>query len=186
LKLLQLEFAAHPPQAAVHSFNLSAEAGQSSTVQLGLFTPQTPEPSRLDVTIARLKAITGEDRVGSPVLEDSNRPGSFRMGQFVVSTNASTAKTDGPQMALRRMRPPVPVSVVMQGDRPRKFRDAERSFEITAAYGPWRTSGCWWSTDGWDADEWDVLATTRQETSIACLLMLDHTRNAWQLVAFYD
>jgi protein ImuB len=186
LKLLQLEFAAHPPQAAVLSLSLSAEAGQSSKVQLGLFAPQTPEPSRLDVTIARLKAIAGEDRVGSPVLEDSNRPGSFRMNQFAVSTSAGTAKADGPRMALRRMRPPVAVSVVMQGDRPRRFRDAQQSFEITAAYGPWRTGGCWWSTDGWDADEWDVLATTRQEKSIACLLMLDHVQNAWQLVAFYD
>ncbi len=68
LKLMQLEIAAHPPPAAVLSLTLSAEAGQSSKVQLGLFAPQTPEPSRLDVTIARLKAIAGEDRVGSPVL----------------------------------------------------------------------------------------------------------------------
>jgi protein ImuB len=186
LKLLQLEFAAHPPQAAVLAFSLSAEAGQSSKVQLGLFAPQTPEPSRLDVTIARLKAIAGEDRVGSPVLEDSNRPGSFRMSPFAVSASAGTVKADEPRIALRRMRPPVPVSVVMRDDKPRRFRDAERSFEITAAYGPWRTSGCWWSTDGWDAEEWDVLATTRQEMPIACLLMLDHARNAWQLVAFYD
>jgi protein ImuB len=59
LKLLQLEIAAHPPPAAVLSLTLSAEAGQSSKVQLGLFAPQTPEPSRLDVTIARLKAIAG-------------------------------------------------------------------------------------------------------------------------------
>jgi protein ImuB len=196
LKLLQLEFAAHPPQAAVLAFSLGAEAGQSSKVQLGLFAPQTPEPSRLDVTIARLKAIAGEDRVGSPVLEDSNRPGSFRISQFVVSATTSPAKTDGPRTALRRMRPPVPVLVTMQGGEPRRFRDAERSFEITAAYGPWRTSGCWWSTDGWDVEEWDVLATTRQdttrlattrqETSIACLLMRDHAQNAWQLVAIYD
>jgi protein ImuB len=186
LKLLQLEFAAHPPQAAVLAFTLRAEAGQSSKVQLGLFAPQTPEPSRLDVTIARLKAIAGEDRVGAPVLEDSNRPGSFRMSQFVISAGTDTEKIDGPRMALRRMRPPVPVSVVMQGDRPLRFRDAERSFEITAAYGPWRTSGCWWSAEGWDEEEWDVLATTRQETSIACLLMRDHAQNAWRLVAMYD
>jgi hypothetical protein len=80
LKLLQLEIAAHPPQAEVHSLALTAEAGQSSKVQLGLFAPQTPEPSRLDVTIARLKAIAGEDRVGSPVLEDSHRPGRLSNG----------------------------------------------------------------------------------------------------------
>ncbi len=63
LKLLQLEIAAHPPQAAITSLTLTAEAGQPSKVQLGLFTPQTPEPSRLDVTLARLKALVGDDRV---------------------------------------------------------------------------------------------------------------------------
>ena len=64
LKLLQLEMGAHPPLAAVVSLTLTAEAGQSSKMQLGLFAPQTPEASRLDVTLARLKAIVGEDRVG--------------------------------------------------------------------------------------------------------------------------
>jgi protein ImuB len=83
LKLLQLEIAAHPPQAAVLSLTLTAQAGQSSKVQLGLFAPQTPEPSRLDVTIARLKAIAGEDRVGSQ-FSKTHRPGSFRMQPFSV------------------------------------------------------------------------------------------------------
>ena len=92
LKLLQLEIAAHPPQSAVLSLILSAQAGQSSKVQLGLFAPQTPEPSRLDVTIARLKAIAGEDRVGSPVLEDTHRPGSFRMESFAIANPSSTYK----------------------------------------------------------------------------------------------
>ncbi len=86
LKLLQLEIAAHPPHAGVLSLTLSAQPGQSSKVQLGLFAPQTPEPSRLDVTLARLKAIAGEDRVGTPVLEDTHKPGSFRMQEFRVET----------------------------------------------------------------------------------------------------
>jgi hypothetical protein len=42
LKLLQLELAARPPQAGVLSLTLTAEPGQSSKVQLGLFAPQTP------------------------------------------------------------------------------------------------------------------------------------------------
>src|SRR6185437_6796150 len=79
LKLLQLQVAAHPPQAAVLNFELTADAAQSSVVQLGLFAPQTPEPSRLDVTIARLRAIVGENRVGAAELVDGHRPGSFEM-----------------------------------------------------------------------------------------------------------
>ena len=77
LKLVQLEIAAHPAQAAVVSLSLSAEAGQSSKVQLGLFTPQIPEPSRLDITLARLKTLVGDERVGSPILEDTHQLAAF-------------------------------------------------------------------------------------------------------------
>ena len=190
LKLLQLEIAAHPPSAAVLAFELAAEAGQSSAVQLGLFTPQTPEPSRLDVTLARLKAIVGEDRVGSPMLDDTHRPGSFRMENFAVGVKISADKVQclnsEPRMALRRVRPPAPVRVVLRAAQPAAFRDAENGFVVTAAYGPWRTSGCWWSTGEWDVEEWDVLAARSDGSTVACLLVCDQARNAWRLEAFYD
>jgi protein ImuB len=190
LKLLQLEIAAHPPQAAIHSLTLTAEAGQSSKVQLGLFAPQTPEPSRLDVTIARLKAITGDDRVGSPLLEDTHRPASFRMTEFSLNelprNGPLTHPSPTPRLALRRMRPPLPVRVQLSALQPIAFRDRGSSFSISAAYGPWRTSGNWWSTDGWNAEEWDVLAETSAGASVSCLLVHDCTQNQWQLEAFYD
>jgi protein ImuB len=186
LKLLQLEIAAHPPQAAVLSFTLTAEAGQSSKVQLGLFAPQTPEPSRLDVTIARLKAIVGEDRVGSPVLEDTHRSGSFRMEGFSVSGASGTPKASRPCMALRRMRPPVPVRVKLRAAKPTAFRNPEGNFEITAAYGPWRSASCWWSFVGWDEEEWDVLAQAGNGTMVALLLVQDRSKNEWRLEAYYD
>ena len=190
LKLLQLEIAAHPPQGPVHALTLTAQAGQSSKVQLGLFTPQTPEPSRLDVTIARLKAIAGEDRVGYPVLEDSHRPGSFHMESFAVTGKAESRAAESaqahPRIALRRMRPPVPIRVQLGALAPIAFRDREHSFQITAAYGPWRSSGCWWSTDGWNTEEWDVLAETGNGSSVACLLVRNCTQNQWRLEAFYD
>jgi protein ImuB len=186
LKLLQLEIAAHPPQAAVLSLTLTAEAGQSSKVQLGLFAPQMPEPSRLDVTIARLKAIAGEDRVGSPVLEDSHRSGSFRMEGFAATGVSLASKANRPRMALRRMRPPMPVRVKLQATKPAAFRDPERNFEIAAAYGPWRSASCWWSSVGWDEEEWDVLVETGDGTAVACLLIQDRSKNQWRLEAYYD
>jgi protein ImuB len=190
LKLLQLEVAAHPPQSAVLSLALSAQAGQSSKVQLGLFAPQTPEPSRLDVTIARLKAIAGEDRVGSPVLEDSHRPGSFRMEHFTVTHPSSNKQlepaADRPRMALRRIRPPAHVRVQVDELKPVMFFDREQRFNVAAAYGPWRTSGCWWSTEAWNTEEWDVLAESGSGSSIACLLVRDCAQNRWQLEALYD
>jgi protein ImuB len=186
LKVLQLEIAAHPPQAAVLSLTLTAEAAQSSKVQLGLFAPQTPEPSRLDVTIARLKAIAGEDRVGSPVLEYTHRSGSFRMENFAAENHPAQVKVQCQRMALRRMRPPLPVRVVMRAERPALFNDGQRSYRIEAAFGPWRSQGSWWATDAWNTDEWDVLAQARDSSPVACILVLDRAQDLWRLEAFYD
>jgi protein ImuB len=70
--------------------------------------------------------------------------------------------------------------------KPVAFRDRESRFEVTAAYGPWRTGGCWWSTDVWDSEEWDVLAVESSGASVACVLTCERTCNAWRLEAFYD
>ena len=59
LKLLHLDLEAHPPQAAILAVALDAEPGSTSKVQLGLFSPQLPEPSRLDVTLARISRDCG-------------------------------------------------------------------------------------------------------------------------------
>jgi protein ImuB len=200
LKLLQLEIGTHPPQAAVVRLALRAEAGAQSKVQLGLFAPQTPEPSRLDVTLARLRAMVGEERVGSPVLEDTHRADGFRMEGFAIpgpkvgtwgTHNRGEAEMEAtPRMALRRVRPARLVRVTVRAAKPAVFRDQENSYEIAAAYGPWRTSGCWWALkqcDGaWDCEEWDVLAAMNGGRSVACLLTRDRARNAWRLEAFYD
>jgi protein ImuB len=186
LKLLQLEIAAHPPQAAVVSLTLTAEAGQSSKVQLGLFAPQTPEPSQLDVTLARIKALVGDKRVGSPTLEDTHQPGRFHKDEFSVDSLVQSSPSASPRIALRRMRPPVPVRVALNAMRPAIFRDGAKRYEVMAAYGPWKTSGCWWSTSGWETEEWDVMAVDNYGEEIGCLLVLDCMRNQWHLDAIYD
>lgn len=70
IKLLHLDLEAHPPQSAsaIVSITLTVEPGSTSKVQLGLFSPQLPEPKRLDVTLARIRAIVGENSVGRAVL----------------------------------------------------------------------------------------------------------------------
>jgi protein ImuB len=186
LKLLHLEIGAHPPSAAVRALTLTAEAGRSSKVQLGLFAPQAPEPSRLDVTLARLKAIVGEDRVGSPLLDDPHRPGSFHMEGFSLAVQTAEPKQARTRMALRRMRPPVPIRVALRNLKPATFRSRENSFDVIDAFGPWKTAGCWWSTDGWNTEEWDVLAADSTGKSVACLLVYDCTQKEWRLEAHYD
>ena len=62
---------AHPPGSAGASAaggdlvaQLERKPGSTSKVQLGLFSPQAPEPMRLDVTLARIRSIVGEGCVG--------------------------------------------------------------------------------------------------------------------------
>jgi protein ImuB len=193
LKLLQLEVGSHPPRDGVLSLTLLAEAGQSCKVQLGLFAPQTPEPSRLDVALARLKVLVGDDRVGTPVLDDTHRANGFHIADFSVnestensSKHSSSDETNvlSARMALRGLRPPAAVHMTLRGQRPAEFREGENRFEVTAAYGPWRSSGCWWSAGAWETDEWDVLAVRSDGTAVACLLAC--TQQAWRIVAYYD
>lgn len=174
---------AHPPQAAIVALTIAAEAGHASTVQLGLFLPQLPEHSRLDVTLTRLKALVEEDRVGSPVLKDTHRAGAFHMESFAPGTPGSAMADRKPRMALRRLRPPHPVRVFCSNQKPVAFHDGHQSYAIAVAYGPWRTSGCWWAAGDWDRDEWDVLITQEQR---AHLLVNDRRQNRWHLEAVYD
>jgi protein ImuB len=186
LKLLQLEIASHPPQAAVMALTLSAEAGHPSKVQLGLFAPQTPEPSRLDVTLARLKALVGPDRVGSPVLRDTHRSGSFVMGEFAITEHRSAELCTQIRTSLRRIRPPHPLHMRLRSLVPAEFRDGADCYEVQVAYGPWHSSGSWWSIDPWDLEEWDVMAVRGADETVGCLIIYDHLQKKWLLDAFYD
>src|SRR6202046_2616344 len=89
LKLIHLDLQAHPPQAAIRALTLNAEPGSTSKVQLGLFSPQVPEPMRLDVTLARIRSIVGEGCVGQAVLKDTHRPDAFRVEPFLVPASSA-------------------------------------------------------------------------------------------------
>ena len=69
LKLLRHKLEADPPTASIVAVLLHAEPGVTNNVQLGLFSPQLPEPGRLNLTLARIAAVVGEDNVGRAVLE---------------------------------------------------------------------------------------------------------------------
>src|SRR5580704_6454353 len=112
IKLLHLDLEAHPPHAAILALTLTAEPGSTSKVQLGLFSPQLPEAARLDVTLARIRAIVGEECVGRAVLQDTHAPESFRMEPFTVPSGDSAAVSSQPRGAfVRPKRPPLPCKI---------------------------------------------------------------------------
>jgi protein ImuB len=82
LKLLQLDLQAHPPGAPIVKIHLSAEPARPRALQSGLFQPAFPEPEKLELTLARIAGIVGDDRVGSVELLDTHREGAFAVRHF--------------------------------------------------------------------------------------------------------
>ena len=82
LKLLQLDLNAHPPGAPILKIHLAAAPARPRSAQGGLFLPPSPEPEKLELTLARIAGLVGESRVGSLVLLDTYRDEGFRMRRF--------------------------------------------------------------------------------------------------------
>jgi protein ImuB len=190
MKLVQLDLAAHPPQAAILALTLAAEVGNRSKVQLGLFSPQTPEAGRLDVTLARLRSIVGEDCVGMPVLKDSHRPDSFQVAPFRVSPTSkdapSTVDSQPARGALRILRSAESLSVTLHGRTPETFLFRAARYRVERAYGPWVASGDWWSPTLWAAQQWDVIARSNSGELLHCCIAFDPLQKTWEMVGLYD
>jgi len=209
LKLLQLDLNAHPPGAPIVKIHLSAEPVRPRAVQSGLFLPPFPEPEKLELTLARIAGIVGENKVGSLQLLDTHRPEAFRMRRFAPPMEEQAARkskasgskaygNDKPResqkqneaavTAMRIFRPPLRATVTLQEGRPARIacpRRKEICGEILWAAGPWRTSGDWWEQEGWARDEWDIAL---QEASGIMLyrLIRDSLSGQWQVEGNYD
>ncbi len=175
LKLLQLDLAAHPPGAPVIKLWIAARPAPPRLAQRGLFLPISPEPEKLEITLARINAIVGERRAGIARLLDSHRRDTFQVERFVsviddksVSTTASD--TDALLLAMRLIRPEWQLQVRVLEGRP-AFLAASRQpgrnnlqGKILWSAGPWRSSGDWWTENtnnknlsgAWDREEWDI------------------------------
>jgi protein ImuB len=187
IKLLHLDLEAHPPQAPILALTLTGEPGRTSKVQLGLFSPQLPESGRLDVTLARIRAIVGEDGVGRAVLQDTHAPDGFHMEAFTVPSRVSSAiASTRPRSAMRQIRPPEAVSVVVQERRPRSFFFRQQRYAVEHAYGPWLTGGDWWSQSLWGLAQWDLVGRAPDSSMLCCCLVYDLRQNLWRMAALYD
>ncbi len=80
LALLDLE--SHPPDAAIDRVTVAVDPTPGRVVQFSLLTRPLPSPEQLSTLAARLAALMGEGRCGSPELVDSWRPGAFAMTPF--------------------------------------------------------------------------------------------------------
>jgi protein ImuB len=169
LKLLLLDAEMHPPQAAVTSVSIACEPVKPRVLQNGLFVPLAPAPDKLELTLARLAKLVGEENIGSPALLDTHRPDAFSMKRFTLQTESDRRRRrkHKPQaieprqcLGFRRFRPPLRAIVEVKQGWPTQISawGKQRSVygKVVDLAGPWRTTGDWWRDDGWARDEWDV------------------------------
>src|SRR6185503_14486455 len=180
LKLLLLDAEMHPPQAAVRAVSINCEPVKPRVLQNGLFVPLAPAPDKLELTLARLAKLVGEENIGSPTLLDTHRPDAFSMKRFTLVTKPDRRKRrqiDTRQLAIgnqkclgfRMFRPPLRAIVQADQGWPTQVSawGKQRSVygKVVNVAGPWRTTGDWWRDDRWARDEWDVtLERSGQQT----------------------
>jgi protein ImuB len=154
LKLLQFDLSQNSPGAPVMAVRMAMNPVKPQSAQSGLFILSAPEPVKLELTIARLKAIVGPDRVGTPALLDTHRPDAFRITPaFVPSAPPPAPKF---RLSIRLFRPPRAARVALDSGHPSFVTAGAIRGKILDLAGPWRTSGDWWTADPWLRDEWDI------------------------------
>jgi protein ImuB len=171
LALLDLE--SHPPDAAIYRVTVAVDPTPGRVVQFSLLTRPLPSPEQLSTLAARLAAVMGEGRCGSPELVDSWRPGAFAMKPFAprdssVHAHEPRRREDAekenfgllrdsatprpvavnvaanPTVALRRFRMPIPARVHVEEGRPVRVWIDRRGF----GGGGIKTAAGPWRTSG--------------------------------------
>lgn len=151
--------------------------------QQGLFETGLRDPHGFAETLARVAALAGADRVGTPQLEDTHRPDAVKLvDPLPVIPPVAEPPIHPPFGApLRRFRPPLPARVELTADRVTYIWTEHVRGEISRQSPPYPSSGDWWQADRlWQRTEWDIALA---DGGLYRLLLVD---NAWFLEGEYD
>jgi protein ImuB len=173
---------------------LSVQSIKPAREQFGLFETTLRNPRKLSETLARLTALLGADRVGTPVLEETHRPDAFQMEAFswtvasaVPSGQNGQSGSDSHALgtahttaALRRFRPNVSASVLLDEESPVHLRGADVRGKIIEQRGPFLISGNWWNEKSWARAEWDLQLEDGE------LVLAYESLGTWKLDGVYD
>ena len=168
---------------------LSAEPIKPAQEQFGLFETTLRNPHQLSETLARLTALLGADRVGTPALEETHRPDAFRMEpfswtavEFVVPSGETphALRTAHAAAALRHFRPAITASVLRDENKPAHVCSPEIQGRIVEQRGPYLLSGNWWNEKSWARAEWDLQLEGGE------LVRCHESEGTWKIDGIYD
>ena len=137
------------PPAAIDRVVVAVDPTPARIVQFSLLTRPLPSPEQISTLMARLQALMGETRCGSPALVDSWQPGAFAMtavraadsnGIRTSRTRARVAESrsairDLTRARLRRFRHPVPARVRVEDGKPARVTIDRRGLERRGSRG---------------------------------------------------
>jgi len=201
LKLLLLDTEMHPPQSAIKTVSISCEPVKPRVLQNGLFIPLAPAPDKLELTLARLTKLVGENNIGCPVVLDTHRPDAFSIKRFVLTTkdackrrkkSSNQQSTIGKQQGcgFRMFRPPLRAVVEVASGWPVQVSawGKQRSVygKVVSLAGPWRSTGDWWRHDEWARDEWDVAIESGKDRQALYRIYRELNSGHWFIEGNYD
>jgi len=145
--------------AAIAGVALRLAPARPLVRQQGLFETGLRDPHGFAETLARISALAGADRVGTPHLLDTHRPDAVRLAAPAgfIPPIAPPPVHAPIGLPLRRYRPPLPARLEFAGGAPTYLWTEAFAGPIAELRGPWPSSGDWWQPDRrWARTEWDV------------------------------
>src|ERR1041385_1240399 len=181
-RMLQTHLENFRSEQPIVAVALNAQPIKPAREQFGLFETTLRNPHQLSETLARLTALLGADRVGTPVLEETHQPDVFHTEPF--EWHGLPAHPIGrmpmPRPALRRFRPAVSASVLLDDYTLAHVRSAEIQGKIIEQCGPYFLSGNWWGEKSWARAEWDVQLEDGE------LIRAHESEGTWKVDGIYD
>jgi protein ImuB len=183
MRVLQAHLDTVTTEARVTGVRLVATPARPPERQDGLFDTALRDPVAFWENLARLAAIVGDDRVGTPVLLDTWQPDAVALTK---PANAVPAPEDDPihpprGLTFRRFRPAWPAEVAIVDARPHAV-DAEALHDVVrVARGPFHLSGRWWKSGAaWALEIWHV------ELASGATYQLSRTADGWCVEGVLD
>ncbi|HVW19650.1 MAG TPA: hypothetical protein VHC86_00400 [Opitutaceae bacterium] len=182
LRVLQAHLETVRTAARVSGVRFAAAEARARVKQDGLFDTGLRDPQAFWESLARVGAIVGEGRVGTPRPADTHRPDAFTLEKPAPAVAPAADAPVHPPRGLvpRRFRPPWPVQVAWAEGRPAGLAGPELRDAVREARGPWRASGDWWRPDAWARETWQV------ELAGGGIYELAREGGSWSVTAIFD
>ncbi|MGH9412383.1 MAG: hypothetical protein ACRD0Y_01460 [Terriglobales bacterium] len=197
VRQLETALALRPPPAPIAAATLQFRLLRPRRMQSGLFGDAAVEEENRERLLGRLRVLLEDaegQRCGSPRLRDLHRRDLFAMVPYQPGEPGAAPETvtRGGRPALRARRPPPAIRMEMP-----RLPVTEDAFspagavchvpqaaprKVQRAWGPWRSSGAWWTDTAWSRDEWDVALASGER----CRLLYERRLRRWFLLGEYD